>query len=299
MSDPVSATAGADRYAVVGHPVEHSRSPAIHARFAELTGEAVHYGRLPAEPGRFAATVQAFAASAIEGSGPARGCNVTVPFKFEAIALAARLSPRAALAQAANTLRFDAAHDGGWYADNTDGAGLVRDITVHAGFALRGRRLLLLGAGGAAAGAMGPLIEAGLAQLVVVNRSVDKAALLVQRHAALAATCGVDLRAGGFADAGRDFDLVVNATAASLVGAGVPVSGEALRAGGLAIDMMYGPAARPFLQWAHERGAHSRDGLGMLVEQAAEAFEVWRGVRPPTVEVLRELRLLVDAGSPS
>lgn len=299
MSANGSELRRADRYAVVGHPVEHSRSPAIHARFAELTGEAVHYGRLPAEPGRFAPTVQAFAASVIDGAGPARGCNVTVPFKFEAIALAARLSPRAALAQAANTLRFDAAHDGGWFADNTDGAGLVRDITVHAGVDLRGQRLLLLGAGGAAAGAMGPLIEAGLAQLVIANRSVDKAAALVERHAALAAQHGVALRACALDGSGRDFDIVVNATAASLVGAGVPVSGDSIRRGGLAIDMMYGPAARPFLQWAQERGALGRDGLGMLVEQAAEAFLVWRGIRPPTAEVLRELRALVDARPPS
>jgi len=284
----------ADRYAVVGHPVEHSRSPSIHARFAELTGEAVHYGRLPAEPGRFAATVQAFAESRLDGFGPARGCNVTVPFKFETPALAARLSPRAALAQAANTLRFDAGTDGGWFADNTDGAGLVRDITMHAGVDLHGARALLVGAGGAAAGAIGPLIEAGLVQLAVVNRSVERAQVLVERHAALAARHEVELIARSLGDVGHGFDLVVNATAASLAGAGVPVAGAAIRPGGLAVDMMYGPAARPFLRWAQERGAHGRDGLGMLVEQAAEAFELWRGVRPPTAAVLREQRAALD-----
>jgi shikimate dehydrogenase len=287
-----------DRYAVVGFPVEHSRSPAIHARFAELTGEAVHYGRLPAEPGRFAPTVRAFAASMLEGHGPARGCNVTVPFKFEVPALAARMSPRAALAQAANVLRFDPAQDGGWFADNTDGAGLVRDITLHAGVDLRGARLLLVGAGGAAAGVTGPLIEAGLAQLVIANRTADKAGALVDRHAALAARHGAGLRACRLDDVGDGFDVVVNATAASLAGAGVPIPGTAIRPRGLAVDMMYGPAARPFLLWAHERGAFARDGLGMLVEQAAEAFELWRSVRPPTADVLREQRASLDA-SPS
>jgi shikimate dehydrogenase len=298
MTVPWKISSLADRYAVVGHPVEHSRSPAIHARFAELTGEALHYGRLPAEPGRFVPTVQAFAASVLEGYGPARGCNITVPFKFEVPALAARLSPRAALAQAANVLRFDPAQDGGWFADNTDGAGLVCDITVHAGVDLRGARLLLVGAGGAAAGVMGPLIETGLAQLTIANRTADKAQALAGRHAALAAQHGVELQACALDGVGQGFDVVVNATAASLTGAGVPITGAAIRSGGLAVDMMYGPAARPFLLWAHERGALARDGLGMLVEQAAEAFALWRGMRPPTAEVLREQRATLDAIKP-
>lgn len=276
-----------DRYAVAGHPVEHSRSPFIHGRFAELTGQALVYGRLPCPPEAFAATVRGFAASAEAGFGPARGCNVTVPFKFEAPALASRLTPRALLAQAANTLRFDA---GGWQADNTDGAGLVRDITVHAGVALQGARLLLVGAGGAAAGVLGPLLEAAPAALVLANRSVDKARTLVQRHAALAVRHGVELRAAPLDQAGTGFDIVVNATAASLAGAGVPVAGQVLKPGALALDMMYGAAARPFLAWAREHGASGRDGLGMLVEQAAESFAFWRGVRPPTAGVLVELQ---------
>ncbi|WP_428420208.1 shikimate dehydrogenase [Methylibium sp.] len=283
-----------DRYAVAGHPVEHSRSPYIHARFAELTGEAVDYGRLPCPLDGFAATVQAFAASTGAGLGPARGCNVTVPFKFEAVALAARLTPRAALAQAANTLRFDT---DGWQADNTDGAGLVRDITVHAGVTLQGTALLLIGAGGAAAGVLGPLIEAGPRRLVLANRAPGKAQALVQRHAALASRHGVVLQAAALDTCGDGFDIVVNATASSLAGAAVPVSGHVLRAGALALDMMYGPAAQGFLAWAAEHGAHGRDGLGMLVEQAAESFRFWRGVRPPTATVLADLRAAVAEDS--
>jgi len=289
----VSASAPApprDRYAVAGHPVEHSRSPFIHARFAELTGEPVEYGRLPCPLDGFAATVRAFAA------GGARGCNVTVPFKFEAPALAAGLTPRAALAQAANTLRFDAT---GWRADNTDGAGLVRDITVHAGVPIAGAELLLVGAGGAAAGVLGPLLEARPRLLVVANRAVGKAEALVARHAALAARDGVELRARPLDDCGRGYGIVLNATAASLAGAGVPVAGAVLASGALALDMMYGPAAAGFLAWAREHGAAGRDGLGMLVEQAAESFLFWRGLRPPTEAVLAELRRAVAAGTPA
>jgi len=279
-----------DRYAVAGHPVEHSRSPFIHARFAELTGEPVEYGRLPCPLDGFAATVRAFAA------GGARGCNVTVPFKFEAPALAAGLTPRAALAQAANTLRFDAT---GWRADNTDGAGLVRDITVHAGVPIAGAELLLVGAGGAAAGVLGPLLEARPRLLVVANRALGKAEALVARHAALAARDGVELRARPLDDCGRGYGIVLNATAASLAGAGVPVAGAVLASGALALDMMYGPAAAGFLAWAREHGAAGRDGLGMLVEQAAESFLFWRGLRPPTEAVLAELRRAVAAGTPA
>ncbi|WP_353090455.1 shikimate dehydrogenase [Methylibium sp.] len=293
MKDRADAPAR-DRYAVAGHPVEHSRSPSIHARFAALTGEPVDYGQLPCPLDGFAATVRAFAASTGAGLGPARGCNVTVPFKFEAVTLAAGLTPRAALAQAANTLRFDAE---GWQADNTDGAGLVRDITVHAGVALQGARLLLVGAGGAASGVLGPLLEAGPQRLVLANRSPDKARTLVDRHAALAAQHGVALHAAPLDACGDGFDIVVNATAASLAGAAVPVSGRVLRPGALALDMMYGPAAQGFLHWAAAQGAHGRDGLGMLVEQAAESFRFWRGMRPPTDAVLAELRAAVAGES--
>lgn len=294
---------GRDRYAVAGNPVEHSRSPFIHARFAELTGEALVYGRLLCPLDRFEPTVRAFATGLDADDtdrpvspGPARGCNVTVPFKFEAARLAGRLSARAALAQAANTLRFDAAGASGWQADNTDGAGLVTDITVHAGVALAGATLLLVGAGGAASGVLGPLIEAAPRRVVVANRSPERARALVLRHAPLAAQHGVELDNSPLDDAGSGFDVVVNASAASLQGAAVPVSQRVLRHGGLALDMMYGPAANPFLAWAREGGAHARDGLGMLVEQAAESFLFWRGIRPPTAGVLTELRTALTAG---
>ena len=270
-----------DRYAVAGNPVEHSQSPFIHARFAQATGEAMEYGRLWCPLDGFAQTVRDFAASG------ARGCNVTVPFKFDAYALASRHSERATLAQAANVLRFDAA---GWFADNTDGAGLVRDIEANAGVPLAGRRMLLIGAGGAAAGALGPLILARPAELVVANRTLDTAAALVARHATPAASHAVALRAASLEDAGESFDVVVNATASSLKGAPIPVAPRVLRPGTLALDMMYGPPARDFLDWARAHGATGRDGLGMLVEQAAEAFLLWRGVRPDTAPVLQALR---------
>jgi shikimate dehydrogenase len=278
-----------DRYAVAGNPVAHSRSPHIHSLFARQTGQHIDYSRLLCPLDGFAAEVKAFAASG------ARGCNVTVPFKFEAFELAARRSPRAELAQAANTLRFDAAEQGGWLADNTDGVGLVRDITVNAGVALTGKRVLLLGAGGAASGVLGPLIEARPAEIAMANRTVQKAEAIVGRHLAWAAQHGVSLRACGLGDAGAGFDVFVNGTAASLAGGGVPVGPEVLKPGCLALDMMYGPAAQAFLDWARAHGAAARDGLGMLVEQAAESFTVWRGVRPDTAPVLAEMRALVDA----
>ncbi len=283
-----------DRYAVLGHPVAHSQSPFIHAEFARQTGQAMTYGRIESPLDAFEATVRAFIASAdpAAGRGPARGCNITVPFKFQVLPLAARASDRARLAQAANVLRFDA---DGWLADNTDGIGLVNDIALGAGVALAGQRLLLVGAGGAAAGVLGPLIEAGPALVQVVNRSADKALALVARHRGWAAQHRVALEGGGLDDAGRGFDLVINASASSLAGAAVPVSPAVLRPGALAVDLMYGAAAAPFLGWAAAAGARGRDGLGMLVEQAAEAFALWRGVRPTTPPVLAALRARIGA----
>ena len=286
-----------DRYAVLGHPVAHSQSPFIHAAFAQQTGESIEYGRIECPPGAFEATVRAFIASAdpAAGLGPARGCNITVPFKFEAPALARRLSPRAALAQAANVLRFDADADG-WFGDNTDGIGLVNDIEQGAGLALAGRRVLLVGAGGAASGALGPLIERAPALVVVANRTAAKAEALVERHRSLAARHGVTLRASGLADCGTGYDVVLNSSASSLAGAPVPVPPAVLAPGALALDMMYGPAAAPFLAWAEHHGAQGRDGLGMLVHQAAEAFLLWRGVRPDPLPVLAALRAKLSAG---
>ena len=270
-----------DRYAVAGHPVEHSLSPLIHAEFARQAGEALVYERLPCPVDGFAETVRLFAARG------ASGCNVTLPFKFEAFGLVATPTPRAALAGACNTLRFDA---GGWSGDNTDGVGLVRDIEVNAGVTLRGARLLLIGAGGGAAGVIGPLAAAGVREIVVANRTVARAAALVARHAGSVDRATLAWRSSSLEACGEGFDIVVNATASSVAGSSVPVGPTVLRPGALAVDMMYGPAARAFTAWAESHGAIGRDGLGMLVEQAAESFLFWRGVRPRTDAVLAGLR---------
>jgi shikimate dehydrogenase len=269
-----------DLYCVMGHPVEHSKSPWIHARFAQLTGQQLRYEKRLVPLGGFAHAVHAFQA---EGG---KGCNVTVPFKFESPALATKLTPRAELAQASNTLRFDGDEVLG---DNTDGIGLVNDIQRNAGVALAGRDVLLVGAGGAAAGVLGPFIEQGPRRIVIANRTVGKAQGLIERHAALAARHQVELIASSLAVPGR-FDVVINATASSMSGADVPIAASVLKPGALACDLMYGPAAAGFVTWAQEHGATGRDGLGMLVEQAAEAFLLWRGVRPPSAPVLAELR---------
>ena len=281
-----------DRYAVAGNPIAHSRSPLIHTQFAQQTGQAMVYERLLCPLDDFPATLTDFV------NAGAKGCNVTVPFKFEAFEMAARRTPRAELAQAANTLRFDVATEGGWLADNTDGVGLVRDITVNAGVTLAGARVLLLGAGGASAGVLGPLIEARPAEIVVANRTADKAQVLVDRHADWARAHGVTLSARSLSEPGTAYDVFINGTAASLSGGGIPVGPEVLHPGSLALDMMYGPAAQAFLDWARAHGAIARDGLGMLVEQAAESFALWRGVRPDTAPVLAALRALVDGAAP-
>ena len=291
-----SASASAnppDRYAVLGQPVAHSQSPFIHAAFGRQTGQALDYGRVECPLDGFEASLRAFIAAAdpaadgAAGLGPARGCSITVPFKFQVLPLAQRVSACAALAQAANVLGFD---DDGWWADNTDGIGLVRDIEGHAGCRLAGQRVLLIGAGGAAAGVLGPLIAAGCSAVTVANRTPAKAEALVQRHQAWADRHGCRLRASALDAPGEAFDLVLNSSASSLAGAAVPVPARVLRPGTLAVDLMYGPAAQPFLDWAHQHGATGRDGLGMLVEQAAEAFRLWRGVMPVTAPVLAALR---------
>ncbi|MCU7373491.1 shikimate dehydrogenase [Paucibacter sp. O1-1] len=277
-------TAPIDRYAVAGNPVAHSRSPDIHAMFAAQTGEQLVYERLLCPLDGFEASLRGFAAAG------GRGCNVTVPFKFEAHDLAARRSPRAALAGAVNVLRFDTEEQGGWFGDNSDGLGLVRDIEHNAARPLAGQRVLLLGAGGASAGVLGSLIAARPAEIHLANRSADKAHALVESHADWAARHGVRLAASGLEDLGAGFDLLINGTSASLGGAAVPVSAAALKPGALALDMMYGPAARGFLDWAAAHGFEGRDGLGMLVEQAGESFLIWRGRRPETAPVLAALR---------
>ena len=285
----------AGRYCVMGHPVEHSRSPWIHARFAELTGQALTYERRLVPLDGFNQALTDFAASG------GHGCNITVPFKLEAAQQATQRSERVQLAGAANTLSFA---DGAIVADNTDGLGLVADITRNAGFDLAGRDVLLVGAGGAAAGALGPLLAAGPRRVVIANRTLARAQALVQSHTALAALQKTELLAliPQALEANliqkTPFDIVINASASSLAGDAAPVPASVLRTGALAYDMMYGPAAQGFLDWASAHGAHARDGLGMLVEQAAEAFAIWRGVRPPGAQVLAELRALMAAPAP-
>ncbi len=279
-----------DTYCVFGHPIAHSKSPWIQARFAELTGQTLQYEKTWVPLDAFNATVHAFKAAG------GKGCNVTLPFKTEAAALATECSPRVALAQACNTLKFDGEHI---YGENTDGLGLVTDLVSNAGFSLQGRRILLIGAGGASAGVLGPLLTEKPHCIWVANRSVDKAIHLVARHARLAEIEGVDCQAFGLtheAILSHSFDLVINASSSSLQQAALPVPATVLQPNGLACDLMYGPAAQGFLEWARAHGTEARDGLGMLVEQAAASFQLWRGVQPPTQQVLAELR---DSVSPS
>jgi shikimate dehydrogenase len=266
-----------DRYAVIGNPIAHSKSPAIHAAFARQTGQDMSYEAILAPQDGFAAAVAAFRAAG------GRGMNVTVPFKLEALALADMPTERARLAGAANTLRFDA---DGVFADNTDGVGLARDLTGRLGLRLAGRRILILGAGGAARGVILPLLEERPALLAVANRSVDKAEALKAQFAPFG-----ELAAGGFdAFAGGAFDVVINATSASLAGAHLALPAGLFAPGALAYDMVYGKGETPFLAQARRLGATLvSDGLGMLVEQAAESFFLWRGVRPATAPVLAML----------
>ncbi len=270
-----------DRYCVMGNPVEHSKSPWIHARFAQLAGQDMEYHKRLVPMDGFAAALQRFR----EEGG--KGCNITVPFKFEAAPLATKLSARAALAGACNVLKFDGDEV---IADNTDGIGLVSDLIRNAGVTFARHDVLVVGAGGAAAGVLGPLIEAKPRSIVVANRTQAKAQFLIDRHAELAEHHRVRLGAPELQHVRDTFDIVINATATSMSGEAAPISAEVLRRGTVAVDLMYGPASRAFLEWAQRHGAQARDGLGMLVEQAAEAFLFWRGVRPPSGPVLAELR---------
>jgi shikimate dehydrogenase len=271
-----------DRYAVIGNPIAHSKSPLIHAAFARQTGQNLSYEALLAPVDGFAAVVEDFRRTG------GLGMNVTVPFKLEAHALAGEHSGRARAAGAVNTLAFRP--DGTVFGDNTDGAGLVRDLSVNLACPLAGRKVLLLGAGGAARGAILPLLGQGPARLVIANRTAAKAEDLMRQFAAAADGC--ELGASGFADlAGQAFDVVINATSASLGGEAPPLPHGIYAPGALAYDMMYGKGDTPFLAAARLDGAaHLADGLGMLVEQAAESFLLWRGLRPDTAPVLAALR---------
>jgi shikimate dehydrogenase len=272
-----------DRYAVIGNPVAHSKSPWIHARFAEQTGEAIEYGRVLGTIGAFSDDVRAF----VEAGG--RGMNVTVPFKLDAHAFANTLTPRAAAAGAVNTLAFNA---DGVLGDNTDGVGLVRDIEGNLGVGLKGARVLLLGAGGAARGVVLPMLDGGVAALTIVNRTALKAQQLVDHFSDAARAAHVRFSGGGAdsVEAGP-YDVIVNATAGSLDDSLPDCDNDSFGPGTLAYDMMYSAQPTVFMRHADSLGAHSADGLGMLVEQAAESFFLWRGVRPDSGAVLRALRL--------
>lgn len=270
-----------DRYAVIGNPIAHSKSPEIHAAFAAQTGQALTYERLLAPLDGFADTVRLYIS---EGG---KGANVTVPFKLEACQLADELSERARAAGAVNTLHFT---EGKIRGDNTDGVGLVADISVNAGLALAGKRILLLGAGGAARGVVLPLLQQQPRELVIANRTAARAEELARQFSGQ----GV-LQACEFTRLQGDFDLVINATSASLSAEVPPIASALLHAGVLAYDMVYGKEATAFMRFAASHGASVRDGLGMLVEQAAESFYLWRGVRPETGAVFAALRAQLQA----
>lgn len=270
-----------DLYAVVGNPISHSKSPRIHSLFARQTGEPVEYTAIQAPLDDFAGTVRNFFARG------GQGLNVTVPFKEQAWSLAERRTPEAEKAGAANTLYRDG--EGLLIADNTDGKGLVTDLTRNHNVNLQGKRLLLLGAGGAVRGVLGPLMASGPAAITVANRTVSKAQALVELFRDEAA--GVAFEACGFAVPAEPFDVIINGTSASLQGDLPPLSPNVIGADTVVYDMMYSLTTTTFNQWALDQGAHRvYDGLGMLVEQAAEAFRIWRGIRPQTSAVMDELR---------
>ena len=271
-----------DRYAVVGNPIAHSKSPEIHAAFARQTGEDIVYEKLLAPLDGFRDTVEAFRAAG------GHGVNVTVPFKLEAYDFADAVSQRAKDAEAANCLRFDAE---GVHADNTDGVGLIRDIVHNLGVELTGKRILLLGAGGAAQGVIAPLLEHEPGILTIANRTVEKALRLAETFRHKPAAASSVLSGLPFDELkGHHFDIVINATSTSLQGEMPTLPDDAFAGGALAYDMMYGAVPTPFLAFAGARGARVADGLGMLVEQAAESFLLWRGVRPHTAPVIALLR---------
>ena len=267
-----------DLYAVIGNPIAHSKSPLIHAEFSRQTGQDMRYEAILAPLDGFVIAVTTFRQCG------GKGMNVTVPFKLEACNISTRLTERADVAQAVNTLIFD---DNEILGDNTDGAGLVRDIVINLGFVITGKRVLLMGAGGAARGVLLPLLEHQPRTLTIVNRTVQKARELQQQFSSYGSVVSSD-----YVDlAGQKFDFVINATSASLSGELPPLPPSVFAAESLAYDMMYGGGLTPFLQFAQQHGAtHLADGIGMLVEQAAESFSLWRGVRPETEPVIEMLR---------
>ncbi len=268
-------------YAVVGSPISHSKSPRIHSLFASETGEPVEYTAIQAPLDDFAGTVTQF----FERGG--KGLNVTVPFKEEAWKLADRRTERAENAGAANTLYLD--DNGVLTADNTDGCGIVRDLVVNHGVALKDARILVLGAGGAVRGVLGPILAEHPASITIANRTVAKAESLVELFTSVAGE--TELFACGFKQPCEPFDLIINGTSASLQGDLPPLSPKVIAEKAVIYDMMYSLQTTTFNQWALEQGAQTvHDGLGMLVEQAAESFRIWRGISPATRPVIEELR---------
>lgn len=272
-----------DLYAVIGNPIKHSKSPDIHSRFAASTGEAVNYIAVLGELDQFATSVDAFRA---EGG---KGMNVTVPFKQDAFEYADQFSSRATRAGAVNTLIFQ--EDGQVLADNTDGVGIVTDIQVNHDVAIQGLRVLILGAGGAVRGILEPLLSQQPAHVVIANRTVSKAEQLAHDFGDLGSVSGC-----GFADVEGGFDLIINGTSASLAGDLPPIPSSVISSTTVCYDMMYGAEITVFNRWAQALGANKTiDGLGMLVEQAAESFYLWRKVRPDTADVLAYMRKALES----
>ena len=268
-------------YAVVGNPISHSKSPRIHSLFAQQTGENIEYTAIQAPKDDFEGVVTGFF------SRGGKGLNVTVPFKENAWALADRRTHRAEKAGAANTLHMDT--DQRLTADNTDGTGLVTDLVKNHGVELRGARILVLGAGGAVRGVLGPLLTKKPESLTIANRTLAKAQGLVLLFAEDAGDVVMD--ACGFGTPVQPFDVIINGTSASLQGDLPPLNSSVIAPDTLVYDMMYSLQTTPFNQWALDQGAtRVLDGLGMLVEQAAESFRVWRGVNPETASVIERLR---------
>jgi shikimate dehydrogenase len=276
----VEEAVNVDRYGVIGYPVSHSRSPVIHRLFAVQTGQSLQYELLQVPPEKLEQAIRQF-----QRTG-GRGLNVTVPHKHSVLSLCDELSERARTAGAANTLSFRASEIWG---DNTDGIGLLRDLVINLDFALEGANVLILGAGGATRGIIEPLFEMQPAQLMIANRTRGRAEALVEQFSASG-----PIAACGFVDVptNDEYDLIINATSAGLRGETPPLPDEAVSPGTLCYDLSYGQKPTPFIAWARRRGAEQAVmGWGMLVEQAAESFRIWRGVRPDTAPVLKQVRI--------
>ena len=279
MADLFDFNEQPDEYAVMGNPITHSKSPQIHSLFASQTRQNIRYRAIQVDPGGFAQAVGNFFAAG------GKGLNITVPFKQEAWQLADSLSERAQLAGAVNT--FKQTEQGTLLGDNTDGIGLFRDLTVNLGMNLNDKKLLLVGAGGAARGVIAPLLDARPGEFFIANRTVDRAQELVEHFAHRG-----EIHAVGFEELEPiAFDIVINATSASLAGELPPLSAKCVAGAEIVYDMMYGAAPTTFMLWAKQAGAKRiSDGLGMLVEQAAESFYIWRGINPETAPVIQVMR---------